>query len=172
VEIVRWKFIFQTCTLSSTTVTKSTPSTWPPHVKVFFPFLLFYMKNSIYCPLDSLTINWCLITYVAAARERDKYAAEPVTDSLKNEREREETKRERLPHSSTSHGDCSISIIIHRSSHCRNDVGSQDTSCNPANCLLLANRSNRSRFSDTGRSNNPRVWGTHTYRHKPSPLTL
>jgi len=170
------KFISQMCTLSSTSATNSTQSTWPPRVKVFF-FLLFYVKNSIYCPLNSLTINWCLITYVAAARERDKYAAEPVTDSLKNERERErerenETKRERLPHSSTSHGDCSISIIIHRSSHCRNGVGSQDTSCNPTNCLLLANRSNGSRFSDTGRSNNPRVWGLHTYRHKPSPLTL
>ena len=160
---------FQIYTLSPTSVTKTTHSKWPPHVKVFF--FLFYVKNSIYYPLNSLTINWCLITYVAAARERDKYAAEPVTDSLKNEREKE-TKRERLPHSSTSHSDCSISIIIHRSSHCRNRVGSQDTSCNPANCLLLANRSNGSRFSDTGRSNNPRVWGLHTYRHKPSPLTL
>jgi len=82
------KFISQMCTLSSTSATNSTQSTWPPRVKVFF-FLLFYVKNSIYCPLNSLTINWCLITYVAAARERDKYAAEPVTDSLKNERERE-----------------------------------------------------------------------------------
>jgi len=80
------KFISQICTLSSTSAKNSTQSTWPPRVTVLF--LLFYVKNSIYCPLNSLTINWCLITYVAAARERDKYAAEPVTDPLKNERER------------------------------------------------------------------------------------
>jgi hypothetical protein len=61
-----------------------------PYAAVFFN-----VKNSIYYPLNSLTINWCLITYVAAARERDKYDAERGRDWLKNE-------RERLPHSSTS----------------------------------------------------------------------
>jgi len=53
-----------------------------------------------------------LIAYVAAAQEGDKFAVEPVTDSLKNE-------REQLPHSSTSHADCSLWTIIHRSSHGR-----------------------------------------------------
>jgi len=90
VEIVRWNSSFKI----TPCLQHPLPSLGSQHgLRTLKSFLLFYVKNSIYCPLNSLTINWCLITYVAAARERDKYAAEPVTDSLKNEREKE-TKRE------------------------------------------------------------------------------
>lgn len=130
-----------------------------------FPyFQLFFLTWRI--QYTSLSAHWRLIDVwlrVAATRERDKYDAERGRDSLKNE-------RERLPHSSTSvDGECSDFITIRQWQ--KNDVGSQDTRYNRADCLLPVNRYNRSeeRASlHTGRSVNPREWGTltHANRHR------
>ena len=117
-----------------------------------------------------------MITYVVAARERDKYAAEPVTDSLKNERERERERRRQKEKDSHIRQHLTATAVS-RSSFIGPHIA--ETVLVPKTLRVTLRTVYCSQTGLTGHASPIRValiilgyGGLHTYRYKPSPLTL